>query len=53
MFKEWLLRNHKCISMDDLLMITHDVESKATAVKGGNVFAITYSLVASVREIKL
>lgn len=47
-FKEWLYRNRRLVPVEDLLMITSELDKRTVALKGSGVFPVTYPLVASV-----
>lgn len=50
--KRWLFRddNRKCFDSEKLAMFMDDVNSHSVAIKGGNVFAITYALLGNVNK---
>lgn len=50
--KKWLAfeENIEMISLNKLAMILDDVNSNRVALKGGNMFSITYSLIGNVRK---
>lgn len=53
--KTWLYcdSNRKNIPMDELYVTMNEVDSNIVAIKAGNVFSISYSLLANVSETKM
>lgn len=51
-FKKWLhiIKNRKCFESDKLVIFLDDVNSNSVAIKGGNVFSITYGLLGNVSK---
>lgn len=45
--------NRRQAKEDEILLILHDLDSNAVAIKGSNVFPITFSLIAQVRNYRI